>query len=139
MPKEIIASADAPAAVGPYSQAVRAGDWVYLSGQIPLDPQSGKPVTGDIKEQTRRVIENLKAVLCAAELTLDDVVKVTVYLRDMDDFAGMNEAYAEYFSESPPARACIQAAALPKGAAVEMDAVAFPGSELPPAVGTYLV
>jgi len=139
MPKEIVSTESAPAAVGPYSQAVRAGDWVYLSGQIPIDPATGQIVTGDIAEQTHRVLKNLQAVLEAAELTLDDVVKVTVYLDDMGNFAAMNEVYATYFVASPPARACIQAAALPKGVAVEMDAVAFPGSELPPAVGRYLV
>lgn len=138
MPKETITTDAAPAAVGPYSQAVRAGDCLYLSGQIPIDPETGQVVTGDITEQTRRVLENLKAVIEAAELTLVDVVKVTVYLDDMGNFTAMNEVYASYFAEDPPARACVQAAALPKGVAVEMDAIAFAGGELPPAVGQYL-
>jgi len=139
MPKEIIRSSNAPAAVGPYSQAVRAGAWVFVSGQIPLDPQTGAMATGTVQDQTRRVLENLRSVLEAAHLALEDVVKVTVYLKDINDFAAMNEVYASFFASEPPARACIQAARLPKDAAVEMDAVAWAGEELPPAVGGFLV
>ncbi len=122
--KKIIATTEAPAAVGPYSQAVTAGNFVFVAGQIPLDLE-GKLVAGDIVVQTIRALENLKAILKAAGLCLADVVKTTVYLADMGDFAEMNRVYAEYFPVSPPARVTIQVAALPKGAAVEVEAVAY--------------
>ena len=127
MPRETIHTDQAPAAVGPYAQAVRAGNWVYLSGQIPMDPGTGALVSGDIAAQTRRVLDNLQAVLDASGLRLSHVVKVTVYLADMNDFQAMNEVYGTAFGQTKPARACIQAARLPKDVAIEMDAVAYAG------------
>jgi len=125
MEKKVITTKLAPQAIGPYSQAVRVGDFVFCSGQIPLDPATGQLVTGGVAEQTRRVLLNLKAVLEESGTLLGAVAKTTVYLRDMNDFAEMNGAYAEFFKESPPARATVQVARLPKDAAVEIDAVAF--------------
>jgi 2-iminobutanoate/2-iminopropanoate deaminase len=127
MKREIVATDKAPRAIGPYSQAVRAGGLVFLSGQIPLNPVSMELVTGDVKVQTKRVIENLKAVLEAAGSSLDKVVKTTVFLRDMNDFAAMNEVYAQYFGKSAPARATVQAARLPRDVSVEIDAIAICG------------
>jgi 2-iminobutanoate/2-iminopropanoate deaminase len=124
MKKQIIEADQAPAAVGPYSQAVIAGPFVFVSGQIPLNPQ-GEMVQGDIVVQTVQVIENLKAVLEAAKLSLKDVVKTIVFLKDMADFAEMNRVYAEFFPKKPPARSTIQVAGLPRNAAVEIEAVAF--------------
>ncbi|MCK7594546.1 RidA family protein [Pseudomarimonas salicorniae] len=123
MPRDAIATSSAPAAIGPYSQAVRAGDTVYLSGQIPLDPASGELVRGDISARTRRVFENLKAVCAAAGGSLDDVVRIGIYLTDLGDFAAVNAVMAEYFSAPYPARSTIQVAGLPKGTDVEVDAV----------------
>jgi reactive intermediate/imine deaminase len=122
--KQAIATTDAPAAIGPYSQAVRAGDLVFLSGQIPLDPVTGQLVEGDITAQTRRVMENLRAVLAAAGCTFADVVRTTIYLVDLAHFAKVNEAYGSYLKVPFPARATVQVAALPRGAQVEIDAVA---------------
>src|SRR4051794_14437928 len=119
-----VKTAAAPEAIGPYSQAVKAGGFVFTSGQIPLDPATGAMSTGDIKEQTRRVFENLKAVLGAAGSSLDRAVKATVYLADMSEFAAMNEVYAEYFQATKPARSTVQAAKLPKDARVEIDLIA---------------
>ena len=113
----------APKAIGPYSQAVRAGNTVYLSGQIPLDPKTGELVKGDIASETRRVFDNLKAVSEAAGGRLQDVARVTIFLTDLGDFAKVNEVMAEYFKEPYPARATIGVAALPRGARVEIDAV----------------
>jgi 2-iminobutanoate/2-iminopropanoate deaminase len=124
MPKEAIATDLAPKAIGPYSQAIRAGDLVFCSGQIPLDPATGQLVSGGVADQTRRVLENLKAVLEEAGASLASVVKTTVYLKDMGDFAEMNGAYGEFFKEAPPARATVEVARLPKDVAVEIDAVA---------------
>ena len=124
MNKRIITTDQAAAAVGPYSQAVAAGPFVFISGQIPLDPQ-GQMAQGDIVVQTVQVIENLKAVLGAAGLSLTDVVKTTVFLADMADFAEMNRVYAEFFPEEPPARSTFQVAALPRNASVEIEAVAL--------------
>lgn len=124
MKKNIITTKQAPAAVGPYSQAVAAGPFVFVSGQIPLNLQ-GEMVPGDIVVQTVQVIENLKAVLQAAGLSLQDVVKTTVFLADMANFAEMNRVYGEFFSENPPARSTFQVAALPRNAAVEIEAVAW--------------
>lgn len=121
---EIIATDDAPAAIGPYSQAVRVDGWIYVSGQIPLDPASGELVGGDIAAQTHRVFRNLEAILREAGGGLDTVVKTTVFLSDMGDFAAMNEVYAEYFGHHRPARATVEAGALPKGVDVEIEAVA---------------
>ncbi|MBI5612715.1 MAG: RidA family protein [Gammaproteobacteria bacterium] len=123
MKKQTITTADAPAAIGTYSQAVRTGDTVYLSGQIPLVPGSGELVTGDMRAQIRRVFENLRAVAAAAGGGLDDVVKLNVFLTDLAHFPLVNEVMAGYFSQPYPARAAVGVAALPKGAAVEMDAV----------------
>ena len=117
-------TADAPAAIGPYSQAVVAGEWVFASGQIPIDPTTGEVVDGGIAEQTDRVMENLAAVLREAGLTLDRVVKTTVYLADMGTFGEMNEVYAKHFGDHRPARATVQAGALPKSVGVEIDAIA---------------
>jgi 2-iminobutanoate/2-iminopropanoate deaminase len=122
--KKIISTNEAPAAVGPYSQAVRAGSMVFCAGQIPLDPKSGQIVSQDVAEQTRRVLDNLTAVLKSARLTLSDVVKTTVFVTDLADFQTVNEIYAKYFSAQPPARSTVQVAALPKAARVEIEAIA---------------
>jgi 2-iminobutanoate/2-iminopropanoate deaminase len=124
---EPLATADAPAAIGPYSQAIRAGDLLFLSGQIALDPATGQVVPGGIVEQTHQVLRNLGAVLAAGGAAYADVVKTTVYLADMAEFAAMNEIYGTYFATPAPARATIQAAALPRGVRVEIDVVAFLG------------
>lgn len=122
--KAPISTEDAPRAIGPYSQAVRSGDLLFISGQIPLDPKSGTLVGGDIETATRRVMDNLAAILRAAALDLEDVVKTTIYLTDLGDFPRVNAAYGAYFGQVPPARATVQVAALPLGAAVEIDAIA---------------
>jgi 2-iminobutanoate/2-iminopropanoate deaminase len=124
MPRDAVHAPAAPAAVGPYSHAVRAGDLLYLSGQTPIDPATGHLVSGDVASQTVRVFANLSAVLAAAGLTLGDVVKVNVYLVDMADFAAMNQVYAEVFAEPFPARTTVAVAGLPLGAQVEIEAVA---------------
>lgn len=121
--KQTIQTDNAPAAIGPYSQAVRCGDTVYISGQIPLDPASGRLVDGDFQVRIRRVLDNLAAVARAAGGDLEQVVRLTVYLTDMDRFAAVNEIFTEYFREPYPARAAVGVAALPKGADVEMDAI----------------
>ena len=125
--KEIIATADAPQAIGPYSQAVRAGNMVFASGQIPFDPATKEFVPGGIAEQTEQVLKNLKAVFRAAGVEMEQIVKTTVFLADMNDFTAMNEVYGKCFSENPPARATVQAARLPKDAKVEIEAIAFTG------------
>jgi 2-iminobutanoate/2-iminopropanoate deaminase len=121
---KIISTPNAPAAIGPYSQAVVSNGFAFLSGQIPLDPAAGKIVDGDIAAQTERVLENLKAVLEACGTSLTKVVKTTVYLKDMGEFARMNEVYARYFAENPPARATVEAARLPRDVRVEIDCIA---------------
>ena len=121
---KIIHTPEAPAALGPYSQAVVAGEWVFASGQIPIDPGNNELIDGGISEQTDRVLRNLAAVLHEAGVSLDRVVKTTVYLADMDTFGEMNEVYAEHFGDHRPARATVQAAALPKNVGVEIDAIA---------------
>jgi reactive intermediate/imine deaminase len=123
MAKQAIQSKEAPAAIGTYSQAIRAGNTIYLSGQIPLDPKSMQLVTGDTRAEIARVFDNLAAVAAAAGASLDDAVRITVYLTDLKNFALVNEVMAEYFKEPYPARAAIGVAALPRGAAVEVDAV----------------
>lgn len=120
-----IATDKAPAAIGPYSQAVLAGNTLYCSGQIPLVPETGEMVAGGVEEQTVQVMENLKEVLAAAGFGLEEVVKTTIYLEDLGHFALVNEVYGRYFPGLAPARATIQVAALPKGAQVEIDAVAW--------------
>ena len=125
--KTAISTKDAPAAIGPYSQAVRVGDMIFTSGQIPIDPATGNLVAGGIAEQTTRVLENLKAVLAAAGIDFTRVVKTTVFLKDMKDFAAMNEIYARYFAPEgvvAPARSTVQVAALPKDALVEIECIA---------------
>jgi 2-iminobutanoate/2-iminopropanoate deaminase len=124
MDKVTVSSNQAPQAIGPYSQAVRAGGFVFCSGQIPLNPDTMAVVEGGVGVQTRRVLLNLKAVLEAAGLTLDHVVKTTVFLKDMNDFAEMNATYAEFFRTSPPARATVEVARLPKDVRVEIECVA---------------
>jgi 2-iminobutanoate/2-iminopropanoate deaminase len=119
-----ITSPDAPTPVGPYSPAVRAGDLLFISGQIPLDPATGRLVEGDIAAQTRQALENVRALLTAAGLSLQAVVRTTIYLADMDDFPQVNAAYAAFFAEPYPARSTIQAARLPRDARIEIDAVA---------------
>ena len=125
--RERIQTENAPAAIGPYSQAIKAGGFVFVSGQIPIDPQTGQFVPGGIAEQTRQVLKNLAAVLEAAGSSLDRVVKTTVFLADMKEFSGMNEVYATFFSSPPPARATVAAAGLPRDARVEIEAVALVG------------
>jgi 2-iminobutanoate/2-iminopropanoate deaminase len=127
MPKEIVSTPAAPAAIGPYSQAIRIGDLLFTSGQIPLDPATGQIVTGGIVEQTTRVLENLTAVLAAASLGMGDVVKTTVFLKNMSDFAPMNEVYARYLAPVgaiPPARSTVEVARLPKDVLVEIELIA---------------
>ncbi|MBA2237226.1 MAG: RidA family protein [Lysobacter sp.] len=123
MTRQIVHTDQAPAAIGPYSQAVRAGDTVYLSGQIPLDPASGKLVEGDIGAQVRRAFDNLQAVCTAAGGSLDQVVRLGLYVTDLSDFAAVNDVMAEYFQAPYPARSTIEVAGLPRGAAFEVDAV----------------
>jgi 2-iminobutanoate/2-iminopropanoate deaminase len=119
-----ISTADAPAAIGPYSQAIHAGELLFLSGQIPIDPKTGELVKGDITVETERVLDNLAAVLAAGGASFAGVVKTTIYLVDLGDFQAVNAAYARRFTSAPPARATVQVAALPKGARVEIDAIA---------------
>lgn len=122
--KEIIGTAHAPAAIGPYSQAVRWNGMVFCSGQIPLDPATGQLVEGGIQKQTARVLDNLKAVLEAGGASLDSVLKTTVFMKDLGEFAAMNEVYARYFTGNPPARATVEAARLPRDVRVEIECVA---------------
>jgi 2-iminobutanoate/2-iminopropanoate deaminase len=122
---DIITTDRAPRAIGPYSQAVRAGNLIFASGQIPIDPATGEFVEGGVPEQTERVLMNLTAVLEAAGAGLGQVVKTTVFLADMDDFGAMNEVYGRFFAENPPARATVQAARLPRDARVEIEAIAW--------------
>ncbi len=124
---KILSTPNAPAAIGPYSQGVGSQGFLFLSGQIPLDPATGKLVEGDIAAQTERVLENLKAILESGGSSLRQVVKTTVYLKDMNEFARMNEVYARYFSEDPPARATVEVARLPRDVRVEIDCIAAVG------------
>jgi 2-iminobutanoate/2-iminopropanoate deaminase len=124
MNKVAVATDKAPKAIGPYEQAIKVGDFVYASGQIPLDPKTGNLVAGAIAEQTRQVLENLKAVVEAGGSSLDRVVKATVFLKNIADFAAMNEVYAEYLGQAKPARSTVAVADLPRGALVEIDLVA---------------
>jgi 2-iminobutanoate/2-iminopropanoate deaminase len=122
--KEVIATKSAPGAIGPYSQAIKAGDLVFVSGQIPLDPATGQMIEGDVVAQTERVMKNLEAILEAAGCTFADVVRSTIYLADLGDFARVNEVYGKRFPSNPPARATVQVAALPRAARVEIDVIA---------------
>ncbi|MFQ5650455.1 MAG: RidA family protein [bacterium] len=125
MAKKVISTANAPQAIGPYSQAVQAGPLLFVSGQIGLDAQSGELVSGDVKTQSKQVMENLRRVIEAAGASLDEVVKCTIYLKNMADFAVVNEVYGSYFAEHPPARATVEVARLPKEVLVEIDAIAY--------------
>ncbi len=122
--KTVIATKNAPSAIGPYSQAIRANGFVFVSGQLPLDPATGAFVPGGIKEQTRQSLSNAKAILAEAGLTMEDVIKTTVFLADIEDFAAMNEVYAEFFAQDCPARSAVQVANLPKRAMVEIEVIA---------------
>jgi 2-iminobutanoate/2-iminopropanoate deaminase len=122
--KKIISTAEAPAAIGPYSQAVRVGSTLYCAGQIPLDPKTGQIVAGDITDQTKRVMQNIAAILQAAGLTFDHVVKTTIFLSDFADFQTVNGIYGSYFKKDPPARSTVQAAAQPRNAKVEIEVIA---------------
>lgn len=124
MPKKHVQTANAPKPIGPYSQAVIAGGLLFVSGQIPLDPQTAELIEGDIEAQTEQVMKNLMAILKEAKAGPEHVVKTTVFLRDMKDFPRMNEVYARYFGKEPPARSTVQAAGLPRGVAVEIDVIA---------------
>ena len=125
MTKEVVFTKDAPEAVGPYSHAIKKNGLLFCSGQVALDPAGGELVGESVEDQTRRAMENLKAVLGAAGATFDDIVKVTAYLTDMNDFPDFNEVYGEYFVNEPPARATVGVAALPKGARVEVECIAI--------------
>lgn len=125
--REVIKTSSAPAAIGPYSQGIRvsAGKMLFTAGQVPLDPATGQMVTGDIKAQTRRVLENIEAILQAAGASFENVVKTTVFMTDLNEFAAMNEVYAEFFSTNPPARSTVEVRALPRGAKVEIETMAI--------------
>ena len=123
--KEVIATTNAPSAIGPYSQAISANGMVYTSGQLPIDPATGAFAEGGIKEQTRQSLKNVQAVLAAAGLTMDNVIKTTVFLKDMNDFVPMNRVYAEYYPENCPARSAVQVGRLPKDVSVEIETIAY--------------
>jgi 2-iminobutanoate/2-iminopropanoate deaminase len=125
--KKIISTSDAPAAIGPYSQAIRAGSTVYCSGQIPLDPKTGQIISGGIDAQTRRVLDNITALLKAEGLGFENIVKTTIFLTNLGDFQTVNEVYGSYFKSQPPARSTVQVSALPKGANIEIEAIADAG------------
>ncbi len=124
MEREVIKSANAPAALGPYSQAIKVGDTLYCSGQIPIDPATGQLVSDSVEAETRQVMENLKAVVTEAGFAMSDVVRCTVYMTDMEDYAKINEVYGQYFTETPPARVAVQVANLPKYVNVEISCIA---------------
>ena len=124
MKKEIIKTDNAPAAIGPYSQAIKIGDLIYTSGQIPINPKTGELISSDIKEQTKQVLENIKAILETAGSSLDKIIKTTLFISNMDEFAMINEVYSSYFGENPPARSTVQVASLPKNAGIEIEAIA---------------
>lgn len=128
MPKKTISTKKAPAAVGPYSQATAAGGFLFISGQIPIDPQSGKLVQGPAADQTRRIMKNIGAILAEAGASFDDLVKCDIFVTDLGHFKAINEAYAEFFGKEPPARATVQVGALPLGVNVEIAAIAFIGA-----------
>ncbi len=123
--REVISTKDAPQAIGPYSQAIRANGFVFVSGQVAIDPASQQVITGDVAAQSDRVLKNLSAILKAAGSGIDKVVRTTVFLKNMGDFAAMNEVYAKYFSSAPPARSTVEAARLPKDVLVEIDVIAL--------------
>jgi 2-iminobutanoate/2-iminopropanoate deaminase len=123
MKKKVIQTEKAPKAIGPYSQAIQAGNFLFLSGQIPLDPVTGELVKGDIRQQARRVLENLKGVLESQKLSMENVIKVTIFLKDMGNFNQVNEVYATYFPSSPPARSTVEVSRLPRDADLEIEAI----------------
>ncbi len=125
MQKTVISTNNSPAAIGPYSQAIRFNELVFVSGQIPIDPGSGKVIKGNIQEQTKQVLENLKNILQAGGSSLPNVLRTTIFLSDMDDYAMVNEAYAQYFESSPPSRSTVQVSRLPKDVHIEIDAIAY--------------
>ena len=125
MNKEIISTKNAPVAIGPYSQAIKVGNLLFSSGQIPLDPSTGELVNSDIKAATRRVLENLRGILEEAGTSFENVIKTVIYLKDMEDFAAVNKIYSEYFTTREPARSCVQVAKLPKDAMVEIEVIAL--------------
>jgi 2-iminobutanoate/2-iminopropanoate deaminase len=122
--KKIISTSDAPAAIGPYSQAIRSGKFIFCSGQIPLDPKSGKMVADDVGAQTQQVLDNISGLLKSEGLSLDDVLKTTIFLTDLGNFQIVNEIYGSYFNNQPPARSTVQVSALPKGAKIEIEIIA---------------
>lgn len=124
MKREVISSENAPAAVGPYSQGIAIGQFIFTSGQIPIDPETGVPVRGDIKVQTEQVLKNIKYVLEAGGASLDDVVKVTMFINNMDDYDSINEIYSRFFTTNLPARSCVEVSRLPKDVGIEMEAIA---------------
>jgi 2-iminobutanoate/2-iminopropanoate deaminase len=124
MKKKVIQTEKAPKAIGPYSQAIQAGNFLFLSGQISLDPKTGELVKGDIRQQTQQVLENIKGVLESQKLGMEDVVKVTIFLKDIGNFNQVNEVYATYFPSSPPARSTVEVAKLPRDADIEIEAIA---------------
>ncbi len=129
MQKEIISTKDAPQAIGPYSQAIRFGNLIFVSGQIPIDPEAGKILKGDIKEQTKLILENLNNVLAAGGTSLNDVLRTTIYLTDLENYPVVNETYTQYFNDMPPTRSTVQVAKLPMDAQIEIDAIACINAE----------
>ena len=129
MNKTAISTSKAPAAIGPYEQAIKAGSFIFTSGQIPINPAKNELVGGEIQDETRQVLKNISAVLQAGGSSLENTVKITVYLKDLSNFARMNEIYQSFFPQSKPARSCVEVSELPKGVGVEMDAVAFIGGD----------
>ena len=125
MGKKVIQTEKAPKAIGPYSQAIQAGNFLFLSGQIPLDPETGELVKGDIRQQTKQVLENIKGVMESQKLGMENVVKVTIFLKDIGNFNQVNEIYATYFPSSPPARSTVEVAKLPRDADIEIEAIAL--------------
>ena len=129
MQKEIISTKDAPQAIGPYSQAIRFGNLIFASGQIPIEPEAGKILKGDIKGQTKLILENLNNVLAASGSSLDNVLRTTIFLTDLENYPVVNETYAQYFNDLPPARSTVQVAKLPMDAQIEIDAIACINTE----------
>jgi 2-iminobutanoate/2-iminopropanoate deaminase len=125
MEKKVVFTEKAPKPIGPYSQAIIAGNLIFTAGQIPIDPATNQVVQGDIKEQTRRVLENLRAILESVGATFDDIVKVTIYMKDLNEFSAMNEVYSEYFKNSPPARTTVEVSRLPRDVRIEIDLIAI--------------
>ncbi len=125
MGKKVIHTDRAPKAIGPYSQAIRAGSFLFLSGQIPLDPRTGELVKGDVRQQTKQVLENIKGILESEKLAMEDVVKATIFLKDIGNFNQVNEVYATYFPSSPPARSTVEVAKLPRDVEIEIEAIAL--------------